>query len=111
MAGVSHPPPGAGDQDGAPIAAATSNCESNFSRCILHLESTGEEKTATELRRLEAKFLDWKGYLGVFARGSASLDHRLGRHAQQRDLVLLALDMLDMSLAQSMTAHSLFPPI
>ncbi|KAL8391898.1 hypothetical protein RB595_002193 [Gaeumannomyces hyphopodioides] len=109
MANASRPPPGADivlgsdDQNGAPIAAATSNCESTFSRCILHLESTGEERTATELRRLEAKFLDWWAYLGVFARGNASLDHRLGRHTQQRDLVLLALDMLDMSLAQMHT--------
>ncbi|KLU88124.1 hypothetical protein MAPG_07111 [Magnaporthiopsis poae ATCC 64411] len=106
---ASRSPPGAdiilgsGDKNGAAIAAVTSNCESNFSRCIRHLESTGEEETATELRRLEAKFLDWKAYLGVFARGSASLDHLLDRQAQQRDLVLLALDMLDMSLAQMTT--------
>ncbi|KAL8349221.1 hypothetical protein RB598_004872 [Gaeumannomyces tritici] len=110
MTSVSHHPrsadgilPGSSDQDRAPIAATTGNCEASFSRCILRLESNGEEKTATELRRLEAKFLDWRGYLGVFARGSASLDHRLGRHAQQRDLVLLTLDMLDMSLAQMST--------
>ncbi|EJT72233.1 hypothetical protein GGTG_09099 [Gaeumannomyces tritici R3-111a-1] len=110
MTSVSHHPriaddilPGSSDQDRAPIAATTENCEASFSRCIRRLELNGEEKTATELRRLEAKFLDWRGYLGVFARGSASLDHRLGRHAQQRDLVLLALDMLDMSLAQMST--------
>jgi hypothetical protein len=95
--------PGLGpDDDHEPISTMTTVCKSNFSRSLEFMASSQETKYADILRKLEAKFVDWATYLGVFAGGSASLDHRLlQRHQQYRDLVLLVLDTLNNSLLQS----------
>ena len=84
-----------------PIATMAIGCESNFSESLRLMESNKEEKHAQILRKLQAKFSDWAAYLGVFAGRDSSLDQRLSRHLQYRDLVLLALDMLNMNLIQS----------
>lgn len=78
-----------------------SNCQSNFSNSHQFLDSNGEGKYAIILQKLQKRFVDWAAYLGVFAEGNASLDQRLKRHPQYRDLILLVLDMLNMNLVQS----------
>lgn len=83
------------------ISTRVTDCKSNFSKSLQLMESKGEEKYVDILRKLQARFVDSTGYLGVFAAGNASLDQRLEHHPQYRDLVLLVLDMLNMNLAQS----------
>jgi hypothetical protein len=89
------------EEDDERISIKATDCESNFSKSLQLMELKGEEKHADILRKLQAKFVDCMAYLGVFAAGSASLDHRLKRHPQYHDLVLLVLDMLNMNLNQS----------
>lgn len=83
------------------ISTMVSDCQSNFSKSHQFLESNGEERWAIFLRKLEKRFVDWAAYIGVFAEGNASLDHRLKRHPRYADLILLDLDMLKMNLIQS----------
>jgi hypothetical protein len=92
---------GLDDSHDEPISTMVKVCESNFSRSLTFMASNKEIKYADILEKLQAKFVDWAAYLGVFAVESASLDHRLKRHQQYRDLVLLVLDTLDSSLLQS----------
>lgn len=98
--------------DGAPnepISTLATVCKSNFSRSLAFMVSNKEGNYADILQKLQAKFVDWAGYLGVFAVESASLDHRLKRNQQYRDLVLLVLDMLNSSLLQSTSARAVRP--
>ncbi|KAI1132822.1 hypothetical protein F5Y10DRAFT_291785 [Nemania abortiva] len=85
------------------INTEASGCKSNFSRSIEFMESKDEVQSAYVLRKLQTKFLDSMGYLGVFAEGSASLDHRLRHHPEHHTLVILALDMLNTNLLNTMT--------
>ena len=89
------------EEDAEPIATAVTRCELCFSGSLRAMESKGEKENAEVLRRLQTKFINWKAYLGIFAKGALSLDQRLKRHPQHRDLVILALDMLLMNLDQS----------
>lgn len=85
------------------ITSLASTCASDFCDTLQQL-SEGEdkdEKYERNFRQFEKRFLDWAAYLGVFAGGNGSLDHRLRLHPQYRDLVLLVLDMLHLSLVQS----------
>jgi len=84
-----------------PISAMVTVCESNLEKSLRFMTSKGETKFAVVLQELQTKFVDWAGYLGVFAVKTASLDHRLGRHQQYRDLVLLVLENLNSGLLQS----------
>ncbi|KAF2801990.1 uncharacterized protein BDZ99DRAFT_577208 [Mytilinidion resinicola] len=88
-------------EDDEPISTKATDCESNFSKSVRLMESHGEEEYAEILRKLQAKFVDWTAYLGVFAGGKASLDQRLRRHPRYQDLVLLVLDMLNINLIQT----------
>jgi hypothetical protein len=88
-------------EEDEPISTKATDCESNFSKSLQHMESLGEKRYVEILRKLQVRFADWMAYLGVFAGGKASLDQRLRRHPRYRDLVLLALDMLNMNLTQS----------
>lgn len=83
-----------------PILSAAKDCESNFSVSLKSMESN-QPSYKDILWKLQTKFLDWVAYLGVFAGKGASLDHRLKRHQQYRDLVLLILDTLNSCLIQS----------
>ncbi|KAK4445253.1 hypothetical protein QBC34DRAFT_333410 [Podospora aff. communis PSN243] len=82
------------DDDEEPISAMVTACELTLERALNSTEHVDI------LRKLRAKFVDWAAYLGVFAVKSVSLDHRLKRHQQYRDLVLLVLDTLNNSILQ-----------
>jgi hypothetical protein len=88
-------------EDDKPISTKANECETKFSDAVQLMKIAGEMKYAAILEKLQARFDDWKAYLGVFASGKASLDNRLAGHPRYRDLVLLALDMLNMNLSQS----------
>lgn len=84
------------------ILTRASACEPHFDEGLRLLSSNHEDQIyATGLSRLQQRFKDWAGYLGVFASGNGSLDQRLKRHPQHRDLVVYALDMLKGNLLQS----------
>lgn len=84
------------------ISTRASTCESGFVKGLDLLASNpGDGKYATGLRKLQKRFTNWAGYLGVFAGGNGSLDQRLKRHPQHRDLVVVALNMLKDNLLQS----------
>ncbi|KAK7718128.1 hypothetical protein SLS63_010513 [Diaporthe eres] len=102
MAGKGEPKLISDPEDGydEPILSAAKECESNFTTSLKFMESN-QPSREDFLRKFQAKFLDWAAYLGVFAEKGASLDHRLKRHQQYRDLVLLLLDTLNSCLIQS----------
>jgi hypothetical protein len=86
---------------GGLISTLASTCASNFYNALQLLGEDEDQKYEGIFRQLEKRFLNWAAYLGVFAGGNGTLDHRLKRHPQYRDLVLLVLDMLNVSLVQS----------
>lgn len=84
------------------ISTKASVCESHFDKVLRLLRSNHEDEIyLAGLSRLQQRFKDWAGYLGVFASGNGSLDQRLKRHPQHRDLVVYALNMLKGNLLQS----------
>ena len=83
------------------ISTLATDCEASFSKTLKVVESNENAKYGVIIRKLEKRFLDWAAYLGVFAGEHASLDYRLKRHPQYRDLILMVLDMLNMSLLES----------
>ncbi|KAM7185092.1 hypothetical protein V8F33_012601 [Rhypophila sp. PSN 637] len=91
---------------GGLIYAQASACASNFYSALQLLSEDKDKKYEGSFRRFEKRFLEWAAYLGVFARGNGSLDHRLKFHPQYRDLVLMVLDMLNVSLVQTTTEPS-----
>ncbi|RMJ08757.1 hypothetical protein CDV36_011612 [Fusarium kuroshium] len=95
------PEPADSDPPGESISTRASACESAFVKGLYLLDSNQEDILyATVLRRLQKRFTNWTGYLGVFAGGNGSLDQRLKRHPQHRDLVVVALNMLKDNLLQ-----------
>lgn len=84
-----------------PISAMTATCDSSFMKSIESFDLNGETPHGSMIKGLQEKFLDWAAYLGVFAGATGSLDYRLRRHPQHRDLILLVLNMLNMNLLQS----------
>lgn len=95
-------PAGCGPTEAAkrPIAAKASDCESLFVKSLQVWNSNGEDRCELVLRKLEKKFLDWAAYLGVFAGANRSLDQRLERHPQYRNLILIWLARLKTNLLQ-----------
>ncbi|KAH7308886.1 hypothetical protein B0I35DRAFT_463803, partial [Stachybotrys elegans] len=91
---------------GGDISTLASTCASNFYNTLQLLGEEKDEKYEGIFRKFEKRFLDWAAYLGVFAEGNGSLDYRLKSHPQYRDLVLLVLDMLNVSLVQTTTEPS-----
>ncbi|UPK96915.1 hypothetical protein LCI18_007850 [Fusarium solani-melongenae] len=91
---------------GGLISTLASTCASNFYNALQLLSEDEDKKYEGIFRQFEKRFLDWAAYLGVFAGGNGSLDHRLENHPQYRDLVLLVLDMLNVSLVQTTTEPS-----
>ncbi|UKZ81816.1 hypothetical protein TrVFT333_009590 [Trichoderma virens FT-333] len=81
-----------------PISATATDCESQFTKCILFLSSTGEREHEIIMQKLKKRFLEWAAYLGVFAWMNESLDQRLKHHPQWRDLIISVLGMLNMNL-------------
>lgn len=61
-----------------------------------------EDNRAQEsnLRQYEHRFLLWASFLGVYANEKSSLDRRLRRAPEIRDLVLLMLQVLKRNLRQ-----------
>lgn len=83
-----------------PILDMAAKCETHFVESLNSLEKTVEARYTAVLRKLQAKFIDWAAYLGVFAGQSSNLDTRLKRRPQYRNLVLLVLGTLMMNLLQ-----------
>ncbi|RSM09874.1 hypothetical protein CEP52_003926 [Fusarium oligoseptatum] len=95
------PEPTGSNPPGESISTRASACESAFVKGLCLLDSDQEDGLyATALRKLQKRFTNWTGYLGVFAGGNGSLDQRLKRHPQHSDLVVVALNMLKDNLLQ-----------
>ncbi|RSL68666.1 hypothetical protein CEP54_002674 [Fusarium duplospermum] len=93
--------PTGSDPPGESISTRASACESAFVKGLCLLDSNQDDRLyATALRKLQKRFTNWTGYLGVFAGGNGSLDQRLKRHPQHGDLVVVALNMLKDNLLQ-----------
>ena len=87
-------------RDDEPISAMVTVCELNLGKNLKFMTSNGEIFFADVPQTLQAKFVDWAAYLGVFVVKTATLDRRVERHQQYRDLVLLVLDNLNSGLLQ-----------
>ncbi|KAI8674310.1 NACHT domain-containing protein [Fusarium keratoplasticum] len=95
------PEPADSDPTRESISTRASTCESAFVQGLYLLDSNQAGQIyATGLRKLQTRFNNWTGYLGVFASGNGSLDQRLKRYPQHRDLVVFALNMLKDNLLQ-----------
>ncbi|KAF3019284.1 hypothetical protein E8E14_007510 [Neopestalotiopsis sp. 37M] len=82
------------------IAAMVTLCERKFDQSLQNAKEVGDEEFIVMLQKLRARFLDWRAYLGVFAHAKGSLDYRVERFPQYRDMILLVLDMLNVNLLQ-----------
>lgn len=83
-----------------PVFALAVDCGRQFEK-ILKIEETAKSaNTKRFLEEYQRLFWTWAQYVGVFAAGKASLDWRLRRNNESRDLFLLALDMLRVNLLQ-----------
>ncbi|KAF4964967.1 hypothetical protein FSARC_7145 [Fusarium sarcochroum] len=87
-----------------PILAIATACEESFANSLRVLTSEQLDESAVTLREHEKRFVNWTAYLGVFAENQGSLDQRLKRHPQYRDLILMTLEILKANLVQ-MTAE------
>ncbi|RTE81983.1 hypothetical protein BHE90_003557 [Fusarium euwallaceae] len=95
------PEPAGSYPPGESISTRAIACESAFIKGLCLLDSSQEDGLyATALRKLQKRFTNWTGYLGVFAGGNGSLDQRLKRYPQHSDLVVVALNMLKDNLLQ-----------
>lgn len=95
-------------EDQKPIFGLASDCDDLFKRAVISFEGADESEMPRQLLdEMQTRFSSWAAYLGVFASPKANLDVRLKRHTAHRDLVLLALDMLRLNLAQRRRAKIL----
>ncbi|KAK4443845.1 hypothetical protein QBC34DRAFT_198771 [Podospora aff. communis PSN243] len=69
-----------------PIYDAAIVCSKHFERQLETIDSTGDDYIAIE--ELWGRFNQWAAYIGAFAVPRASLDARLVRHSEIRDMVL-----------------------
>jgi hypothetical protein len=77
------------------------DCENFFKRGLNSINAGDDESTWKRLLEdLQSRFSDWASYLGVFASKKMNLDWRLRGRTEDRDLVLLTLDMLRANLFQ-----------
>ncbi|KAL8342008.1 hypothetical protein RB598_003767 [Gaeumannomyces tritici] len=88
------------DASDEPIFELAVDCGRQFEK-VLESEATTEPAQSGRLiKEYHRLFWAWAQYVGVFAAGKASLDWRLRRNSNYRDLFLLALDMLRVNLLQ-----------
>jgi hypothetical protein len=69
-----------------PIYDAALLCSKHFERHLETTDKTGDDYVAIE--ELWGRFSQWAAYIGAFAVPRASLDARLVRHGEIRDMVL-----------------------
>ncbi|KAJ5560392.1 hypothetical protein N7513_002791 [Penicillium frequentans] len=81
-----------------PIFGLAEECETLFAEQISRLNDVDEPNGATILSELNQRFAAWAAFLGVFAESRICLDHRLRRHVEIQDQVLLLLDLVQRNL-------------
>ncbi|KAM0546041.1 hypothetical protein ACHAPJ_011055 [Fusarium lateritium] len=89
------------------ISTMATVCEESFADSLRVLKSDELDGFAAILQEHEKRFVNWTAYLGVFAKDQGSLDQRLKRHPEYRDLIILTLDMLKLNLTQSKTSQEI----
>lgn len=80
-------------QDGDRISIQSLQCEQLFTVYLAR-----ERIYHTEVSRCRQWFLTWTGFLGVFSKPKACLDHRLRLAPEMKDLVLAMLRLLKRNL-------------
>ncbi|TDZ15346.1 hypothetical protein Cob_v011845 [Colletotrichum orbiculare MAFF 240422] len=80
------------------LSTAAFQCQNSFADAVTSPRLACEAAYVEALQNLLQSFNLWTGYIGVFAEGRASLDHRLRRHLPYHDMVLALLRLLHTQL-------------
>ncbi|KAI0547868.1 hypothetical protein F4679DRAFT_344516 [Xylaria curta] len=95
------------ENEGQEIFDWARRCEELFQKLLSTLVSRGGIGTHYRtLRDYSQRFGLWAGFIGVFADGSASLDHRLRFYPEVQDLILRMLKLLERNLSHGWCLES-----
>ena len=81
-----------------PIYDAALLCSKYFEQHLEKTDSAGHNSRNIVVEELWGQFSQWAAYIGAFAVPKASLDARLVRHSQIKDMVLELLYMIQDNL-------------